>query len=81
MLLKELLKYVGIDLNSGFGGSSVSLEGIDNKAKIRHLLNCLTLVFSSFWWKSIASTCCAPMANIQSTRGFEVSKVYQHGDV
>ena len=29
MIIKELLKYVGIDLNSGFDVSGVPLEGID----------------------------------------------------
>lgn len=45
MIIKELLKYVGIDLNSGFAVSGVPLEGIDVNL-ILYNLSLMVFIFS-----------------------------------
>lgn len=45
MLLKEILKYVGIDVNGVFGGSIVPIDGVDVNV-VLYNLSLMVLIFS-----------------------------------
>lgn len=45
MFLKELLKYIGIDLNGGIGGGIVPIEGVDVNF-ILYNFSLMVLIFS-----------------------------------